>query len=159
MPYSALCLRGVPFLAVMSCMRNPFFFDFSAFRPTPPMDVSIWMESCRRNMKNFAEIQQMSMDGAQVLTRSYAQLMADIVAGQSDLWRLFASNDDRFADKMGDQILCARDMLNTTAARLREISDIAHQSRRVVGDAVRSRLADHMVEVKTALDRAQARRR
>ena len=78
--------------------------DFSYIKTSFPVDVSTLMESYRKNMQTFAQVQQMAMDGVQILTRSYSDLMADWVAGNTDFIKMMTSKDP-LDTKIEDQIL------------------------------------------------------
>ncbi len=108
--------------------------------------VSAFMDYHRKNLQTLAMVQQMILDGMQVITRSSCHMISNIVESQADLVHTVshANPGDENAD---DQVLILKDILNNAATHFYEISDIAHQSSRGTADVVRARLSDSLTDL------------
>lgn len=121
------------------------------------VDVATMMESHRQNLQAFATVQQMTMDGLHVLTRSAGQMMADLMEAHTH-YAQSISTPDLTGEKMGDRALILQKMFDRASDHFYEISDIAHRSGRETGHVVRARVSASLGDLKTAADRARARR-
>ena len=122
-----------------------------------PLDVATMMETQRRNMQAFASMQQMFLEGLQVIAHRQTAMLADITADQANMAREWVQSDTP-EDKIADQALIMKHLYERTISHLREINDMVNQSSHETSNVMHKRVASTLAEVKDAIDRAKAKR-
>lgn len=121
---------------------------FSGF----PFDTATLLESQRKNVQAFAEIQKKALEGLQAAAQKQGELVSQMAQDNSALAHEIM-NEGTPEQKIARQTDIAKKVYEKSISGMKEIGEILTKSNQGVTDIINKRVSATLTEVKTAIEK------